>query len=154
MKARSTLGTRGFSRVWRGSSFRRPQADTCSAEGRRHETETGNCAWKASGTQGRRGEVVNAYEVESIHSLSDVTNFLNITFCSSWLIGMNERQQQSLLRTRGLRIENYRPLIGKELLITSTLLMPRGNCEELFTRFLPWKEWWKTQSLWRMAFKT
>lgn len=58
------------------------------------------------------------YEIESIHSLSDVTNFLNITFCSSWLIGMNERQHQSLLKTRGLRIENYRRLIGKELLIT------------------------------------
>ena len=26
-----------FSRVRRGASFRRPQADTCSAEGRRHE---------------------------------------------------------------------------------------------------------------------
>ena len=26
-----------FSRVWRGASFRRPQADTCSAKGRRHE---------------------------------------------------------------------------------------------------------------------
>ena len=41
-----------FSRVRRRASFRRPQADTCSAEGRRHErrlTETGN---RASGTQG------------------------------------------------------------------------------------------------------
>ena len=26
-----------FSRVWRGASFRRPQTDTCSAKGRRHE---------------------------------------------------------------------------------------------------------------------
>ena len=52
-----------FSRVRRGASFRRPQADTCSAEGRRHErfarvtfedlTETGNPEWKAFGTQGR-----------------------------------------------------------------------------------------------------
>ena len=36
-----------FSRVRRGASFRRPQADTYSAEGRRHErrlTETGNRA--------------------------------------------------------------------------------------------------------------
>ena len=36
-----------LSRVRRGASFRRPQADTCSAEGRGHErrlTETGNRA--------------------------------------------------------------------------------------------------------------
>jgi len=37
-----------FSRVRRGASFCRPQADTCSSEGRRHERR----AWKASGTQG------------------------------------------------------------------------------------------------------
>ena len=46
----NTLGTRGFSRVRRGASFRRPPTDTCSAEGRRHErrlTQTGN---RASGT--------------------------------------------------------------------------------------------------------
>ena len=30
-----------FSRVRRGASFRRPQADTCSAKGRRHERRSG-----------------------------------------------------------------------------------------------------------------
>ena len=37
-----------FSRVRRGASFRRPQADTCRAG---HLTEIGNRAWKASVTQ-------------------------------------------------------------------------------------------------------
>ena len=37
-----------FSRVRRGASFRRPQADTCRAG---HLTEIGNRAWKASATQ-------------------------------------------------------------------------------------------------------
>ena len=35
-KVASTLGTRGFFSRTSGASFRRPQADTCSAEGRRH----------------------------------------------------------------------------------------------------------------------
>ena len=45
----AALGTRVFfSRVQRGASFRRPQADTCRAG---HLTEIGNRAWKASATQ-------------------------------------------------------------------------------------------------------
>ena len=38
-----------FSRVRRGASFRRPQADKCRAG---HLTEIGNRAWEASATQG------------------------------------------------------------------------------------------------------
>ena len=46
----AALGTRVFfSRVRRGASFRRPQADTCRAG---HLTEIGNRAWEASATQG------------------------------------------------------------------------------------------------------
>ena len=50
----TTLGTRGFFSL-ASESFVLSAAgrDMCSAEGRRHLTETGNRAWKASGTQGR-----------------------------------------------------------------------------------------------------
>ena len=50
----TTLGTRGFFSLASGSFvLSAAYRDTCSAEGRRHLTETGNRAWKASGTQGR-----------------------------------------------------------------------------------------------------
>ena len=50
----TTLGTRGFFSLASGSFVLSAAGrDTCSAEGRRHLTETGNRAWKASGTQGR-----------------------------------------------------------------------------------------------------
>ena len=42
-----------FSRVRRGASFRRPQAETCSAFRAGHFLKTGNRAYKASGTQGK-----------------------------------------------------------------------------------------------------
>ena len=45
----AAMGTRVFSRVPRGASFRRPQADKCRAG---HLTEIGNRPWKASATQG------------------------------------------------------------------------------------------------------
>ena len=50
----TTQGTRGFFSLASGSFVLSAAGrDTCSAEGPRHLTETGNRAWKASGTQGR-----------------------------------------------------------------------------------------------------